>query len=358
MRAHLATNTAATTSRGVSLYRKMISRKLALLGIAGMAVAATFVIDLMTGPAWLSVQDVLLAIWNAASVEPTIRVIVWVIRLPVALMALVVGACLGLAGAEMQTILDNPLASPYTLGISAAAGFGAGLALVFGVGVVPYAENWLVPLNAFVFSMLSSLTVYGIAKIKRASSETMILTGIALLFLFNALVALLQYHASEDELQAVVFWLFGSLMKTTWFKLGVTTLIFVLMLPLLVSNAWKLTALRLGDQKAQSLGIHVERLRLHILLSISILTATAVCFVGTIGFIGLVAPHIARMLVGEDQRFFFPLSALGGAFFLSSASIGSKLIQPGAIYPIGIVTACIGVPFFLSILLTKRRAYW
>lgn len=347
-----------TTPKAKAIYGKMTERKYLLLLAIAAAVFFTFLIDIMTGPAWLSAGEVISALVLANSSEPTTRVIVWSIRLPVALMALVVGAALGLAGAEMQTILNNPLASPYTLGISSAAGFGAGLALVGGVGVIPYAGTVLVPVNAFVFALLSSAFVYFIAKAKGASSETMILAGIALLFLFNALVALLQYHASEHELQAVVFWFFGSLMKATWPKIGVTGVILCILMPLFARNAWKLTALRLGDHKARSLGINVERLRLQILVYISILTATAVCFVGTIGFIGLVAPHIARMLVGEEQRFFFPFSALTGALLLSAASLGSKLLRPGAIYPIGIITAFIGVPFFLSIVLTKRRVYW
>ncbi|GAB6156481.1 hypothetical protein JCM17380_52330 [Desulfosporosinus burensis] len=128
--------------------------------------------------------------------------------------------------------------------------------------------------------------------------------------------------------------------------------------PMIAKDTWKLTALKLGDEKAKSLGINVERLRLKTFVLISLLTASAVCFVGTIGFIGLVGPHIARMLVGEDQRFFLPLSALGGALLLSVASIGSKMIIPGAIFPIGIVTSLIGVPFFFSLILTQKREYW
>ena len=298
------------------------------------------------------------ALFGDPAADPMNRVIVRIIRLPVASMAIVVGAALGLAGAEMQTILDNPLASPYTLGISAAAGFGAGLALVLGVGVGPFAEHILVPINAFVFSLLTSLAIYGLAKIKNASSETIILSGIALLFLFNALNALLQYHASVEQLQAMVFWLFGSLLKATWTKVFISFVVFILIVPWVARDAWRLTALRLGDQKASSLGVNVEKLRLRIMIYVSLLTATAVCFVGTIGFIGLVAPHIARIVVGEDQRFFFPCSACGGALLLSAASVGSKLIVPGAIYPIGIITAFIGVPFFLSMILGKRKKHW
>lgn len=340
------------------LYIQITRRKYILLISLAVAVVITFLIDVSTGPAWLSIPEVFSTIISPSSSDPTTHAIVWVIRLPVALMAITVGAALAIAGAEMQTILDNPLASPYTLGISAGAGFGAALALVLGVGVIPHTEEILVPLNAFFFSMITCLLIYSISKTRRVTTETMVLAGIAVLFLFNSLLALLQYLASEEELQAVVFWLFGSLLKTTWPKLGIASAVLLVVMPLLVKDAWKLTALRLGDEKARSLGVNVERLRLKVFISVSILTAAAVCFVGTIGFIGLVGPHIARMLVGEDQRFFLPMSALGGAVLLSGASIASKLIIPGAIFPIGIITSLIGVPFFLSVILAKRRGYW
>jgi len=340
------------------LYEKITWRKYVLLVLFAVTCMLMLIIDVSTGPAQLPISEVFLTIMSPNHSDLTTHVIVWVIRLPMALMAIAVGAALAIAGAEMQTILDNPLASPYTLGVSAAAGFGAALALVLGVGVIPYTETVLVPVNAFFFSTLTCLLILFISKIRGVSAETMVLAGIALLFLFNSLLALLQYLASEEELQAVVFWLFGSLLKATWPKLGVATSILLVTTPLLLKDAWKLTALRLGDEKAKSLGLNVERLRLKVFIRISVLTAAAVCFVGTIGFIGLVGPHIARMLVGEDQRFFLPLSAFAGAVLLSGSSIGSKLIVPGAIFPIGIVTSFIGVPFFLSLILLKRRGFW
>lgn len=340
------------------IYEKIRGQKYVLLVLITALSAVTLLIDISTGPARLSITEVFTAIITPHNSKPTTHVIVWVIRLPVALMALVVGASLSVAGAEMQTILDNPLASPYTLGISAGAGFGAALALVLGVGLLPHAETIVVPFNAFFFSFLTCILIFLISKLRGVTMETMVLTGIALLFLFSSLLALLQYLASEEELQAVIFWLFGSLLKTTWTKLGIAFAVLLIVVPLLMKDAWKLTALRLGNEKAKSLGINVERLRLKVFVLISIIAATAVCFVGTIGFIGLVGPHIGRILVGEDQRFFLPMSAFAGSLLLSSASIGSKLIIPGAVFPIGIVTSFIGVPFFLSLILMKRRNFW
>lgn len=339
-------------------YENLAGRRIHLLFAIALAIVFTCIIDVLTGPASLSPYDVAMTILSPESRDQSIQVIVWTFRLPVAMMAVAVGAALGLAGADMQTILDNPLASPYTLGISAAAGFGAALAMVLGVGVLPLTDELLVPLNAFIFSLASCLAIYGVAQIKKASSETIVLTGIAVLFLFESLLALLEYFANPEQVQAIVFWLFGSLTKATWTKLGITTAIVLAVIPLLATDVWKLTALRLGDEKAKSLGVNVERLRIKSLVIISILTATSVAFVGTIGFIGLVAPHIARMLVGEDHRYFLPFAALSGALMLSLASILSKAVVPGIIFPVGILTSLIGIPFFVYLLLSKRKDNW
>jgi len=340
-------------------YKKITRRKyLFLISLTGICIF-TFIVDVSTGPAQLSIQEVFSEIFMLGSSSPTTKVIIWTIRLPMALMAMIVGAALGVAGAEMQTILNNPLASPYTLGVSAGAGFGAALAIVVGVSIIPHhIVEFFVPFNAFIFAMVTSFLIYLIASTRGITAETMILAGIALLFLFNSMLALLEYLASPEALQAVIFWLFGSLMKATWLKLSIISVCSFAAITFLTTRIWKLTALRLGDERAKSLGIDVERLRLEVFICVSLLTAVAVCFVGTIGFIGLVAPHIARMCVGEDQRFFLPASLLEGALLLSAASIASKLVVPGIYFPIGIVTSLLGIPFFLFIILTKRRKYW
>jgi len=345
-------------SQARELYEQITGKKLALIVALAVAAFTLFLVDVSVGPAWLSLGEIFSSVFTPGTVDEVTRFIVWDLRLPVALMAIVVGASLSAAGAEMQTILDNPLASPYTLGVSAAAGFGAALAIVLGAGVIPFGDTLLVPINAFCFSLLTCFFIYTVAKFRRLNPETMVLAGIAVLFLFHSSMAVLQYFATEEELQAIVFWMFGSLMRTTWPKLGVTSLIFAVVTPILFKDAWRLTALRLGDDKAQSLGINVESLRLKVLIWVSVLTGAAVAFVGTIGFIGLAGPHIARMLVGEDQRYFLPTSALCGVLLLSAASILSKLIIPGAIFPIGIITSFIGVPILLSLLLRARRRYW
>jgi iron complex transport system permease protein len=340
------------------LYNRITRRKAwTVLGLAAALIGAT-ALDVVLGPAGLTLPELARAMLAPATVAPAQAVIVWEIRLPMALMAAVVGAALAVAGAEMQTILNNPLASPFTLGVSAAAGFGAALAIVLGVSVLPFVGAFLVAGNAFAFALLAALVIHVASRLRGVSSETMVLLGIALVFLFNALLALLQYVASEQALQQVVFWSLGSLSRASWPKLAITAGVLVAVAPLFVVHAWQLTALRLGDEKARSLGIDVARLRLLVLAAVSLLTAASVAFVGTIGFVGLVGPHVARMLVGEDQRYFLPASALAGALLLSSTSIVSKAVIPGVILPVGIVTALVGVPFFLAMILSRRRQLW
>jgi iron complex transport system permease protein len=343
---------------GMNDYKKAAARKLLLIAGLFLLLTAVFFVDVFTGSSGMSPSKVLEAVFYPDQVDSMSRVIVWTYRLPIAIMALLVGAALGIAGSQMQTILNNPLASPFTLGISAAAGFGASLAIVFGYRYFPQIENYAVPLAAFVFAFLSMLLICGIGRAKRGVAETIILVGVALAFLFNALLSMVQFFSTADELQAIVFWLFGSLMQSNWEKIGILALALAIVAPLIATNAWKLTAMRLGDEKAKSLGVNAEGLRLSTLAYVSIITALAVCFTGVIGFIGLVAPHIARMAVGEDQRFFMPLAGLCGALVLSSASILCKAIVPGIIFPIGIITSLVGIPFFLTMIIGKKQQYW
>lgn len=341
-----------------SAYRGLVRRKRLLLVLVALALLASVLLDLALGPASYAPAEVLRAVLSPASVPDQLRIVLWEIRMPVALMAVAVGAALSLAGAQMQTILNNPLASPFTLGISAAASFGAALGLAFGVKLLPVAVDYIVPLNAFVMALLSAMLIHLLSTRRGVTAETIVLLGIALVFTFNALLALVQYLATEQAVAAVVFWTMGSLTKATWMKLGIVSAAVLVMLPIFARRVWQLTALRLGDDKAASFGIDVPRLRFQTLIMVSLLAAFPVAFVGVIGFVGLVGPHIARMLVGEDQRFFLPASILTGALMLSASSVLSKTLIPGAIFPIGVVTSLVGVPFFISLILRGKRNTW
>jgi iron complex transport system permease protein len=342
-----------TLPKALTRQRQREHRRWQFLLLFIVLIAGSVLLDVATGPSLLPLHDVATALLSPAKADAMTRTIVMDMRLPIALMALVVGAALGLGGTQMQTLLDNPLASPFTLGLAAAAGFGAALALVSGGFGLPLLIS--IPLGAFVCCMLAASLLFGLALMQHVNSQTIILAGIALLFLFQSLLSLLQFLSSPELNQQIVFWLFGSLMRTTWDSLLITAVVTVVCALLLYQDAWKLTCLRLGEARARSLGVDVSRLRLKTLVLVALMTATAISFVGIIGFIGLVAPHIARMLVGEDQRFLIPLSALCGAFMLSVSSVLSKSIVPGALFPIGIVTAIIGVPFFIWLILGKGR---
>lgn len=346
-------------SEGVKVYHRLAQRKTLLVSAFALLLVASFLLDVGLGPARYSIPEILNTIFNADAVPIAMRAIIWDIRLPVAIMALLAGASLSVSGAEMQTILNNPLASPFTLGISAAASFGASISLVVGYSFFPWAGGiFFVSANAFVFAILASFLIYALSKMRGASTETMVLLGIALVFSFSSLLSLIQYIATEQALQQVVFWTLGSLLKASWPKIGIIALVLVAVLPFFLRQVWALTALRLGDEKARSMGINVEQVRLSSLIAVSALASVVVAFVGTIGFVGLVGPHVARMLVGEDQRFFLPMSAITGALLLSVASIVSKSIVPGAIIPVGIITSLVGIPFFLSLILTRKRQSW
>lgn len=335
-------------------WRRLAARRMGALTLGIAALLAMVTLDIATGPAMLSPGAVARSVLGLSD-DAMVNTIVWSIRLPVALMAVVVGAALGLTGAVMQTVLNNALASSHTVGISAGAGFGAALVIVLGP-VLPLGESAAVPLSAFLFASLACGFVWALGGRRGATAETLVLAGISQMFLFQALLSLLQFMASPEALQQIVFWLFGSLQRASWGKLAVVAAILAAALPFLARDAWALTALRLGEERAAALGIGVRALRLRALAFVALVTGAAVAFVGTIGFIGLVAPHVARLLIGEDQRWLLPGAALFGALLLSAASVASKTISPGALFPIGIVTALVGVPFFAWLVLSARRA--
>ncbi|MEE9927879.1 iron ABC transporter permease [Microvirgula aerodenitrificans] len=349
--------TAATipqTASGSAGYRRRHARRATLVGALAVALLASLVLDIVSGPSGLGSADLLRVLLHPDTASRIDRVIVWDVRLPQALMAVLVGAALGLAGAEMQTVLNNPLASPFTLGVSSAAAFGAALAIVLGVGLPGVPVAWLVPVNAFVFALASVVLLYLLARWRGFGVESLVLFGIALVFAFNALVALLQFVASQDTLQQLVFWTLGSLARASWDTLGLLALALAILLPWSMRQSWALTALTLGETRARSFGVDVARLRRFSLLRISLLTALSVAFVGTIGFIGLIAPHIARQLVGDDHRLLLPGSVLAGALILSLASVAGKTLIPGVLIPVGIVTALVGIPLFMLIVARTR----
>ena len=319
--------------------------------------AVAFVVSTVVGPVDLRAADVLRGLVDPGSLTETQATVLWRLRLPMSVMAVLIGLALSAAGAQMQTILNNPLAEPFTLGISAAAALGGASAIVLGWVLVPVPQLNLAVI-AWASAIAATAVIVAFSIWRGATSETMILLGIGLVFLFQAVLALLQYRASTEALQQIVFWTMGSLTRATWLGNGVLAAVLAVTLPIMAALSWQLTALRLGDDRARAMGVNVSRLRVVMLVVVSVLAATAVAFAGVIGFIGLVGPHIARMLVGEDQRYFLPASMAAGAGILCAAHALSLVIVPGIAIPIGIITALVGVPFFFLIILTRKRTQW
>lgn len=315
-----------------------------------------FIADACAGEKWISVTEIFRVVFYPDNAELIDLVIINDIRLPRACMALLAGIALGFSGGIMQTVLNNKLASPYTLGLSSAAGLGASIAITTGIGAITTVGMYLIPATSFLFTALACYLIFLFGKYFNSKPDTMILGGIGLSFIFQALQSLFQYAATTEQSQNIVFWLFGSLSRSTWVSVAITFVALVVFIPCIVSDAWKLTALKLGEENAISLGIDVKKLRLLALLAVSFVTGVAVSFIGTIGFIGLVGPHIARLAVGEDQRYYLPASGIFGGIILSLASIVSKIVIPGTIFPIGIITSVVGGPFFLFFIFAKKKS--
>ncbi|MEW6377357.1 MAG: iron ABC transporter permease [Thermodesulfobacteriota bacterium] len=334
------------------LYKRRTGGKKLFLYFAILLLIGTMAVGLSIGASEIGPWDVLSSLLKNTGRGHSI---VWMLRLPRVIMAAIVGFGLGLAGAVFQAILRNPLASPFTLGIGSGAGFGAvTVILFFGGGF----QTYLVACGAFVFSLISAFLILVVAKMKRASSETMILTGIAQMFLFSSLTSLFQYMGTMEQIQEIVFWFFGSLSKAGWREIGLAAAMVLTPFPMLLRHAWDFNLLAAGDESALALGVDVSRLRMSGVVAASLMTAGCICFTGVIGFVGLVSPHITRMVIGSDHRFLLPASGLVGALVVVAADTLGRTLWAPQVIPIGIVTSFIGVPFFFYLLMKRSKEYW
>ena len=295
------------------------------------------------------INTLLCPIFPQCEVSPTITTIVFEIRLPRILGAFVVGSSLAMAGVAFQSIFKNPLVSSDLLGVSNGAGFGAALAiLISGVGVVTQ-------IFAFIFGIISVSITYMLSKAyKSGGILVLVLSGVAISAFFSALVSAIKFVADpNDKLPEIVYWLMGSLASVTVDKLIMILVPVALGMIILFALRWNMNLLAMGDEEAQSLGINPSRVRLLIIIGCTLLTSAAVSISGIIGWIGLVIPHMARMVVGSDNRILIPASlSLGASFLLLIDNISRALISIEI--PIGVLTAIIGVPIFLYLL---KRGY-
>ncbi|MEH0019570.1 MAG: iron ABC transporter permease [Desulfobacter sp.] len=291
-----------------------------------------------------------------------IELIILQIRLPQALTALAAGAGLACSGAVMQSVLKNPLASPFTLGISHAAAFGAAFSvMVLGSGFMASSSADALNISypvltvgaAFFCAVATACVIVFIAGRQGASPQVLVLTGVALGSLFTAGTMLLQFFADDVQLAAMVFWTFGDLARADWSDLWIMGPVTIAILVFFLANARAYDAMGLGDETAHGLGIRVRQVRLAGMMAASLATAVIISFVGIISFIGLVAPHIVRRIMGEDHAFLLPASMAAGALVLLGADIAARLVLLPHVLPVSVFTSFLGAPVFIYLIIRR-----
>lgn len=338
---------------------RSIQRRSTIFILLGILFLFTFITSIAVGPAKISASTIfriiigkvpLMGAYISAPVERSAEVIVLLLRLPRAVQGALVGASLAVSGVVIQTLFRNPMADPFVVGISSGAALGAAVAILFGLsGVVT------LPILAFIGATAAAFTVFNLAKRSSALPvETLLLSGIAVAYFLSSITSFLLYSAGE-ALNQIIFWLMGGLWASSWTKVGILLPSFLLFFSILTLFSRDLNAMLLGEESAHHLGIDVEAMKKLVLLSVSILTGIAVAFSGTIGFVGLIIPHVSRLLFGPDHRILLPTSAFIGAIFLVwSDTLARTIISPAEI-PVGVITSFFGAPFFIYLLRTRRH---
>ena len=329
-----------------------------------IAVAVLAVCCLFAGSSNMTVAQGLQALMGKGS--PAQTKIIWNIRIPRVLAAIVAGAGLSVAGLIMQSTLGNAMASPSTLGVSNGAVFGANLSIIvfaggflstgnnalrFDVGANPYATSIL----AFVFAMLSVLLILGLCSIRAFSPNVVVLAGIAIGAVWTAATTVLQFYATDVGLSAAVVWSFGDLSRATYIKVAIMAIVVAVGIVYFALMSWKFNALLSGETTAKTMGVRTAGLRFVALLLGSMITAVCVSFLGVIGFVGIICPHIAKRLLGQDHRITIPVSCLMGSALLLLADTCSRVIGGGSALPVGAITSLLGAPFFLAIIFSRKE---
>lgn len=317
--------------------------------------------SLFFGSSSLSFRDSLLALFGIGE-KVNVR-IMQRIRIPRVLAGIVAGIGLSISGLIMQTCLGNPMASPATLGVSNAAVLGANVTIVLlsGGNLAFKGQEWnsfnpyLVSTIAFLFSLGAIIVVLALSKLRHFSSETLVLTGVSLSSLFSAVTTLLQYFATDTELSGAVYWSFGDLGRVTYRQIVIMAIAVAVSYIVFTVFRSQLNALSLGESAARTGGVNTEFLRFLLLALSSLVTACCISFLGVIGFIGLICPHVARRMVSEDHRYLLPSSALCGGILLLFSDDVARVILKGFSLPVGAITALIGAPFFLFLIFASQR---
>jgi len=350
---------------GVASYKSHNKRKILFLIVLLCSLVVLSFITLNIDLRYISYGEMFRVIFDRNNPNNNIisDILIWDLYIPRILSGILAGFALGIAGAVMQCVLRNPLASPYTLGVSNAAAFGASMGIVLlgggailgqSIVTIDISNPYIVTISAFFWAMVATMIIVVLVKVTKVSSEAMVLAGVAVSSIFAAGISLLQYIYNDMALSAIVFWQFGSLGKANWDQL---TLIFVVLIACVIYffyKRWDFNALDTGDDTARSLGVDTNSLRITTLILSAVLTAVVVSFMGVIGFVGLLGPHIVRRILGNDNRYVLIGSMIVGALVLVIADCFGQNIADFTI-PVGIITSFLGGPIFIYILIRSYR---
>ena len=342
-------------------YNKYVSKKWAVLFSLVLLLVGAVVLSLSVGSAGLPLREVVQALSGGGSAAS--RTIVWNVRMPRTATAVSVGIALAMAGCIMQNVLRNPLASASTLGIAQGATFGAAVAIIYfeagvQIGVasaMAVTSPYTVTFFAFLGGISTTVLILLLSRISGASPSVMILAGVALSAMFTGATALVQYFSDDVRISSVIYWTFGNLGRAGWNEISLILILSAAAFAYFIFNRWNYNAMESGTNTAKSLGVNVDMLILISMAVATLISAVAIAFVGTINFIGLIAPHIVRKFVGNDYRFLIPCSALMGAIIMLGSDITSRTLAAPAILPIGALTSFLGAPVFLYMIIKKGK---
>lgn len=350
-------------ARIVEDYRGYVSRKWIFILVCFLALIACCGLSLTVGEydigfleSYRIVFDHLLGNIGTDRISVLKDYIIFDLRLPKIVVGIIAGFALAICGVAMQSLLKNPLADPYTTGVSSGAGFGATLAIVMGASIAT--SEYAIVVNAFIFALIPTAAIILVSKLKNASPTTMIMAGIAIMYLFNALTTIIKLWGDPNSLGAVLEWQVGSIGGIEWKDIPLMLIVTVAGFVIVQLCARQLNVLAAGEENARALGLNVNRLRTSLLALTALMAATIVSYTGIIGFIGLVAPHISRIVIGADNRYLIPASALFGATLLIAADIVGKTIVAPGVLPVGVITAFLGAPMFLWLIIRKKSEVW
>ena len=338
-------------------YYRIVRRKWMFVGIICVVIVLALILSLSIGIYELSFADcyrILIEHLTGNITDEYADDIVVNTRLPIAVFAIIVGAVLSVGGAVMQSLLRNPLADPYTMGVSSGALLGASLAIIGSSFFPMFGERWATVIMAFVFSLIPVSVILVLSFRRRITPTKVILIGIAMMYIFQAVVSLIMITASEDTLSEIYSWSVGTLSLTTWDTIPIPLAIGIVCVAILVLHNRRINVMMAGTNSAHSMGVDPKKTILAEITVVSLMTAAVVSFTGTIGFVGLVGPHIARLFVGSETKYLLPASAAFGGCFLLIANCIARVSGPYGL-PVGVISAIIGCPLFIFILIKMRR---